>query len=161
MRKIRIGLIIAIALLSAYGLRNYHHSPSVTALAQPSNNSAVSSLNRDPSYSIDQLTQANRVASYLQQYQRLPNFYITKQQARRQGWDPAKANLCQQLPGRAIGGDHFANREHRLPIAAGRQWYEADVNYQCGHRNSDRILYSSDGLIFLTTDHYRSFKRLP
>jgi len=65
------------------------------------------------------------------------------------------------LPGRAIGGDRFSNRERRLPMQAGRQWYEADVNYNCGHRDADRLLYSSDGLIFLTTDHYRSFTPVP
>ncbi|WP_372772650.1 ribonuclease domain-containing protein [Pantoea sp. WEP] len=110
---------------------------------------------------IAQLTDAKRVARWLQQHHRLPDFYLTKSAARRQGWNPAQGNLCEVLPGRVIGGDRFSNRERRLPMQAGRQWYEADVNYDCGHRDADRLLYSSDGLIFLTTDHYRSFTPVP
>ncbi len=110
---------------------------------------------------IAQLTDANNVARWVQQHQRLPEFYLTKDEARRQGWNPSKGNLCDVLPGRAIGGDRFGNREKRLPMQHGRLWFEADVNYACGHRDADRLLYSSDGLIFLTTDHYRSFKRVP
>lgn len=109
---------------------------------------------------IAQLTDANTVVRWLQQHHRLPDVYLTKSEARRQGWNPAKGNLCKVLPGRAIGGDRFSNREQRLPMQAGRQWYEADVNDDCGHRDTDRLLYSSDGLIYLTTDHYRSFKRV-
>ncbi|WFL69157.1 ribonuclease domain-containing protein [Pantoea sp. X85] len=110
---------------------------------------------------ISQLTDANTVARWVQQHHTLPDLYLTKNEARRQGWNPSKGNLCEVLPGRAIGGDRFSNRERRLPMRAGRQWYEADVNYDCGHRDADRLLYSNDGLIFLTTDHYRSFKQVP
>ncbi|MDQ1225796.1 guanyl-specific ribonuclease Sa [Pantoea ananatis] len=69
-----------------------------------------------------------------------------------------KGDLCEVLPGRAIGGDRFSNRERKLPERADRQWFEADVNYRCGHREADRLVYSSDGLVFLSTDHYRTFK---
>ncbi|HAU5564826.1 TPA: hypothetical protein JD264_26145 [Serratia fonticola] len=109
---------------------------------------------------IAKLTEAHTVAQWLQQNHQLPDLYLTKSEARRQGWNPSKGDLCTVLPGRAIGGDRFSNREQRLPMQAGRQWYEADVNYDCGHRDADRLLYSSDGLIFLTTDHYRSFKQV-
>ncbi|WP_186369929.1 ribonuclease [Yersinia bercovieri] len=110
--------------------------------------------------SIEQLTQPKPVAKYLQAHHRLPDFYITKQQAREKGWDPKEGNLCQVLPGRAIGGDRFSNRERQLPQAKGRNWHEADVNYRCGHRGSDRLLYSNDGLIYLTQDHYKHFIRM-
>lgn len=63
------------------------------------------------------------------------------------------------MPGKAIGGDRFGNQEKGLPDAPSRQWFEADINYNCGHRGSDRLLYSSDGLIYVTTDHYRSFQQ--
>ena len=109
---------------------------------------------------IDRLTAESRVTGYLQQHQRLPDYYIRKSAARKQGWDPAKGNLCQVLPGRAIGGDRFSNREGGLPEKNGRSWYEADVNYQCGRRGADRLLYSSDGLIFVTRDHYRHFEQV-
>ncbi|MFA3781000.1 ribonuclease [Yersinia sp. 1652 StPb PI] len=110
--------------------------------------------------SIEQLTQHQQVAKYLQVHHRLPDFYLTKQQARAQGWDPKDGNLCKVLPGRAIGGDRFSNRERQLPEAKGRNWREADVNYRCGHRGSDRLLYSNDGLIYLTQDHYKRFIRM-
>ncbi|ORM68018.1 ribonuclease domain-containing protein [Pantoea rwandensis] len=109
---------------------------------------------------IAQRTEANTVARWLQQHHQLPDLYLTKSEARRQGWNPSKGDLCDVLPGRAIGGDRFSNREQRLPMQAGRKWFEADVNYDCGHRDADRLLYSSDGLIFITTDHYRSFKQV-
>nr|CBX80663.1 putative ribonuclease [Erwinia amylovora ATCC BAA-2158] len=115
---------------------------------------------RSDSRNISVLTQQRRVADYLQQHDRLPGYYMRKAEARRQGWDPARGNLCSVLPGKAIGGDRFSNREGGLPDKAGRRWFEADVNYQCGHRGTDRMLYSSDGLIFVTNDHYRHFERV-
>ncbi|MDF7658013.1 ribonuclease domain-containing protein [Erwiniaceae bacterium L1_54_6] len=139
-KKLWIGLIIALV-ASWAGLKPHFSAAPKTNIAQ--------------------LTDAETVARWLQQHHKLPDLYLTKSEARRQGWNPAKGNLCDVLPGRAIGGDHFGNREQRLPQQAGRQWYEADVNYDCGHRDADRLLYSSDGLIFLTTDHYRSFKPVP
>lgn len=107
--------------------------------------------------SIDKLTEQKRVVSYLQQHQRLPDYYITKKQAREQGWDARSGNLCSVLPGKAIGGDRFSNREGRLPTANKRVWREADINYSCGRRGAYRMLYSSDGLIFVTRDHYKNF----
>ncbi|CND18075.1 ribonuclease [Yersinia alsatica] len=110
--------------------------------------------------SIEQLTQHQQVVKYLQAHHRLPDFYITKQQAREKGWNPKDGNLCKVLPGKAIGGDRFSNRERQLPEAKGRNWHEADVNYRCGHRGTDRLLYSNDGLIYLTQDHYKHFIRM-
>nr|WP_294682284.1 ribonuclease domain-containing protein [uncultured Anaerotignum sp.] len=31
------------------------------------------------------------------------------------------------------------------------------MNYKWGYRGNDRILYSNDGLIFVTYDHYKTF----
>ncbi|CAM3785082.1 ribonuclease domain-containing protein [Xenorhabdus thuongxuanensis] len=109
---------------------------------------------------IDVLTEQTRVANYLRQHHTLPDYYITKKQARRFGWNARAGNLCEVLPDRAIGGDKFSNRENKLPTKSGRHWFEADVNYRCGHRGSDRLLYSNDGLIYLTVNHYNSFTRL-
>ncbi|MCH5717378.1 ribonuclease domain-containing protein [Niabella hibiscisoli] len=63
------------------------------------------------------------------------------------------------LPGRAIGGDVFSNREGGLPSAEKRKWFEADLNYKCGRRNADRLLYSNDGLVYVTYDHYKTFQQ--
>lgn len=128
----------------------------------PSTSSTLSPLPSNASQpnvsspSIEEKTQTDNVANYLQVHHQLPDFYITKKEARDKGWNAKKGNLCEVLPGRAIGGDRYTNREGLLPEQAERQWFEADVNYHCGHRGSDRLLFSNDGLIYLTTDHYRT-----
>ena len=109
---------------------------------------------------IDQLTSEEIVLEYLKENKKLPDYYITKKEAGKSGWEAKKGNLCEVLPDRAIGGDIFTNREKSLPDKKGRIWYEADINYSCGHRNADRILFSSDGLIFVTHDHYKSFEKI-
>ncbi|WP_448321887.1 ribonuclease domain-containing protein [Streptomyces sp. CO7] len=72
----------------------------------------------------------------------------------------SKGNLAEVAPGKSIGGDVFSNREGRLPSASGRTWREADINYVSGFRNADRLVYSSDWLIYKTTDHYATFTRI-
>lgn len=105
------------------------------------------------------LTDEETVVDYVRQNNRLPDYYITKNQARKLGWKPETGNLCEVLPGKAIGGDHFGNRENRLPKIKSRKYFEADINYNCGRRGSDRLIYSSDGLIFITKDHYKTFQK--
>lgn len=148
--------IIVIMLLIGYALKACH-SPSTSHIT-PSSTTQQSSTS---ALSITANTDPSNVARYLRAHQTLPDYYIRKGEARRKGWVASKGNLCEVLPGRVIGGDRFSNREHRLPEQAGRSWQEADVNFSCGRRNSDRLLFSSDGLIYLTTDHYRSFQQVP
>ena len=92
---------------------------------------------------------------------RLPQRYLTKNEASRAGWRPGD-DLCRAAPGKAIGGDRFGNREGRLPRAqrAG-VWYEADLDFNCGRRGAKRLVWSSDGLIYVTTDHYQTFRQVP
>ena len=149
-KKHLIAAIFAI-IATAAGLRHPAQSPAST----PSPQTAQQGAN-----AISTLTAQQHVTTYLQQHQHLPDFYLQKRDARKQGWDPATGNLCHVLPGRAIGGDRFSNREGALPEKAGRRWFEADVNYRCGQRGSDRLLYSSDCLIFVTRDHYRHFQQV-
>lgn len=91
---------------------------------------------------------------------RLPPRYVTKREAERMGWRPGD-DLCRTAPGRTIGGDVFGNRERRLPSAARRTWREADLDFNCGRRGARRLVYSSDGLIFVTVDHYETFREVP
>jgi hypothetical protein len=119
--------------------------------------STSSDGNSSAQVSIDQLTEEKTVISYVKQNHKLPDYYITKNEARKQGWNPSKGNLCDVLPGKAIGGDHFGNREGRLPD--GEKYFEADVNYHCGGRNADRIIYTRNGDVYLTKNHYRSFEK--
>ena len=60
----------------------------------------------------------------------------------------------------SIGGDYFGNRENLLPNKKNRKWYECDINYNGGYRNSERIVFSNDGLIYYTSNHYESFEQL-
>jgi hypothetical protein len=90
----------------------------------------------------------------------LPPRYLTKRAAEKLGWRPG-SDLCHSAPGHAIGGDSFSNREHRLPDKPGRHWHEADLDYACGARGARRLLWSSDGLVFITVNHYSSFMPVP
>lgn len=87
----------------------------------------------------------------------LPKYYINSQTAFSQGWEPNEGNLSEVCPGKMIYGGVFENRKGQLPMSPNRIWYEADINYKSGYRNSQRILWSNDGLIFMTYDHYRTY----
>ncbi len=105
-------------------------------------------------------TSKEEVALYLHLYHKLPSNYITKKEAEAQGWDSKRGNLDEILPGMSIGGSTFGNYEGLLPAADGRKYYECDIDYGGGYRNAKRIIYSSDGLVFYTEDHYKSFEQL-
>ena len=120
--------------------------------------SDFSNKNNDSSNQIDELTNDEIVVKYLKEHGELPEYYITKSEAKSLGWIPSKGNLCEVAPGKAIGGDIWTNRQKSLPTKSGRKYFEADLNYNCGNRNADRVVFSNDGLVFVTFDHYRSFE---
>lgn len=103
---------------------------------------------------------AEAVAAYIHAYGCLPDFYMTKNEARDLfGWEGgALDNLA---PGRAIGGDRFRNYEGQLPHAPGRYYTECDIGtIGNGSRGAKRIVFSNDGLVFYTEDHYETFELL-
>lgn len=100
------------------------------------------------------------VALYLHLYGRLPDNYITKKEAENLGWDSKKGNLWEVAPGMSIGGSRFGNYEGQLPEEKGRSYYECDLEYDGGYRGAKRLVYSDDGLIFYTEDHYKTFEQL-
>ncbi|WP_195723897.1 S-layer homology domain-containing protein, partial [Bacillus sp. RIT694] len=102
----------------------------------------------------------DEVAQYIKQNKKLPDNFITKQQAEALGWVNRDGNLHKVAPGKSIGGDIFENRKKQLPNAPGRTWYEADINYVSDYRGNDRIVYSSDGLVYKTSDHYKTFTEI-
>jgi len=114
--------------------------------------------NNTSNNNIDELTNDELVVKYLKEHGELPDYYITKSEAKSLGWVPSKGNLCEVAPGKAIGGDIWTNRQKSLPTKSGRKYFEADLNYNCGNRNADRVVFSNDGLVFVTFDHYRSFE---
>lgn len=105
-------------------------------------------------------TTKDEVARYLHTYGRLPDNYITKKEAQKLGWDSKKGNLTEIAPGKSIGGSHFGNYEGQLPEKDGRKYYECDLEYDGGYRGAERLIYSNDGLIFYTGDHYKTFEQL-
>ncbi|MER1955233.1 MAG: ribonuclease domain-containing protein [Desemzia incerta] len=102
----------------------------------------------------------DEVAAYLHQFGELPPNYLTKQEAEALGWDNEKGNLWEVTDQMSIGGNKFGNYEGLLPEKDGRIYYEADIDYQGEYRGPKRIVYSNDGLIFYTDDHYESFAQL-
>lgn len=93
---------------------------------------------------------------YLKYLNKLPDCYISGEFAEALGWRPKKANLHLILPKKMLF-DTFENRENKLLQKQGIIWYEADINYTTGKRNNLRIVYSNNGLIFATYDHYITF----
>jgi len=119
------------------------------------NENAVPELDENGTYNSKE-----DVSLYLHLYDHLPSNYITKSEARSLGWSggPVESYAPE---GTAIGGDSFGNREGLLPAADGRSYYECDID-TVGEtsRGAKRIIYSNDGLIYYTDDHYASFTLL-
>ena len=116
---------------------------------------AALAVEKDGTYS-----DKDHVALYLHTYGHLPDNYIRKSEARDLGWDAGKGNLWDVAPGMSIGGDRFGNREGNLPDKKGRKYYECDINYEGGYRGGERIVYSDDGDIYYSEDHYDNFELL-
>jgi hypothetical protein len=105
-------------------------------------------------------TSPEDVGEYLHLYGQLPGNYLTKSEARDLGWVSEDGNLWEVTDQMSIGGDRFGNREGLLPKADGRKWFECDVNYAGGYRGADRVVFSNDGLVYYTEDHYESFTEI-
>lgn len=101
------------------------------------------------------------VGLYLYLYGKLPSNFITKKEAQNLGWVSKEGNLWEVAPGMSIGGDKFGNYEGLLPEAKGRQYYECDIDtVGRDSRGAKRLVYSNDGLIYYTEDHYETFELL-
>ncbi len=101
----------------------------------------------------------NSVAQYIVLYEHLPSNYITKAEATALGWQGG--GLEEYAPGKSIGGDRFSNREGLLPKQSGRSYTECDIDTRGKNsRGAKRIVFSNDGLIYYTDDHYKTFELL-
>ncbi len=104
-------------------------------------------------------TSKDEVALYIHTYGKLPSNFITKNEARDLGWDGG--SLEPYAPGKSIGGDYFGNYEGLLPEKRGRKYTECDIDTKGrSSRGEKRIVFSNDGLIYYTDDHYSSFTLL-
>lgn len=99
------------------------------------------------------------VALYIHTYGKLPPNYITKKEAEKLGWEGGSVE--KYAPGKAIGGSYFGNYEGSLPTADGREYHECDIDTNgASSRGAKRIVYSNDGLVYYTEDHYETFELL-
>ena len=99
------------------------------------------------------------VALYIHTYGELPSNFMPKNEAKKLGW--SGGGLDDYAYGMCIGGDHFGNYEGLLPDANGRTWTECDIDtLHAKSRGAKRIIFSNDGLIYYTDDHYESFELL-
>ena len=99
------------------------------------------------------------VARYIHTYDHLPENFITKKQAQALGWEGG--SLEPYAPGKCIGGSRFGNYEGILPEKDGRTYTECDIDtLRAEKRGGKRIVFSNDGLIYYTEDHYETFELL-
>ena len=162
------ALLLALLLLTAAGTPAQARSkkkktatPRVTATANvmPTPSPAPT---EEPGIVVEEneeYTDKEHVAAYLRIYHKLPSNYITKRDAQNLGWSGnGGESIWKYAPGKSIGGSRFGNYEGQLPDKEGRRWYECDIDYNGKSRGVKRIVYSSDGLIYYTEDHYKTFE---
>ncbi|MDO4850756.1 MAG: ribonuclease domain-containing protein [Actinomycetota bacterium] len=153
-------LLLCLSLLSACthgdsGPQQGSPTPAVTQPTQGGKPTQGPTVDENGSY-----TSKEDVALYLHTYGHLPGNFISKTKAKRAGWVASEGNLDQVCPGKSIGGGRYQNDEGALPDAKGRTWTECDIGYSGGRRGPERMIFSNDGLIYYTPDHYRHFERL-
>ena len=158
LRKILPVLLLLLAVLILLPPARESTAPSAAPETQQTED--LSLLNEEKKLPEDgSYTTKEDVAAYLIQYGHLPGNFVTKAEARKAGW--TGGSLERVLPGKCIGGDSFGNQEGLLPKAKGRSWRECDINtLGKKSRGEERLIWSSDGLIYYTDDHYESFTRI-
>ena len=128
--------------------------PTPESTPTPEPTATPSPIDEDGTY-----TTKEDVALYLHLYGHLPGNFITKKQAQKLGWPGG--SLESYAPGKCIGGDWFGNYEGLLPTAKGREYHECDIDTLGARRRGvKRIIFSNDGLIYYTEDHYETFTLL-
>lgn len=127
--------------------------PAAAAAQSPERPPDAPAVDEDGEY-----TEKDELALYIHLYGHLPGNFVTKAEAEAAGWTGGAVGKV--LPGKSIGGDRFYNREGLLPKASGRVWTECDVGERRNTRGAERIVFSNDGLIYYTPDHYDSFELL-
>ena len=136
-------------------------SQSSSATAEKSDKSSASeAASQSPSDLIPEdgtYTTKEDVALYIHTYGKLPQNFITKKAAKKLGWQGG--SLEDYAPGKCIGGDYFGNYEGLLP--EDKEYHECDIGtLGKSKRGAKRIIYSDDGYIYYTGDHYESFELL-
>lgn len=112
---------------------------------------------------LNTIQNANPLGDSLRKTRRLSNNFVPKSVAIKNGWKPGKV-IGIYIPGGQISGDVFDNIPPLLPMKHGRVWYEADVCFlgtmSRAKQPGTRLLYSSDGLLYITKDHYNTLHKI-
>lgn len=146
-------------------------APETTAPAAKTTVTATSSYTQELTTSTTVITTEARldengvyttkddVALYIYTYGKLPANFITKKEAQALGWQGG--SLEPYAPGKCIGGSYYGNYEGTLPSKKGRSYTECDIDtLGNASRGAKRIVFSNDGLIYYTSDHYKTFQLL-
>lgn len=135
---------------------------SATEATTEATTEAATEATTEPKAAIEengQYTTREDVALYIHTYNKLPSNFITKKAAQAKGWQGG--SLEKFAPGCSIGGDRFGNYEGVLPKVSGRTYTECDIDTMgAKSRGAKRIVFSNDGLIYYTEDHYETFTLL-
>ena len=159
--KIRTRLIALVALLMAVVLILSSCAADAAVTGKKKKNTPTPAVTATPEVTEESgpIIEPQRIADYLFEHGELPENFITKQEARDLGWNGYNY-LSDVAPGMSIGGDYFGNYEGKLPKIKGRKYYECDCWYTGGKRNACRIIYSNDGHVWYTEDHYNTFTEM-
>lgn len=168
-RIYKLLILFGVALIgffAGYFFRQSLETPTPTSepvIVEPSNTNQTNSttttttnttIEKDGVYDTK-----DEVALYIHTYGVLPQNFMTKKEAREHGWKGGSLHLV--VEGKCIGGDVFNNFEGELPSKEGRTYYECDIGtLKSKKRGKKRIIYSNDGLVYYTGDHYETFELL-
>ncbi|MFL8907106.1 ribonuclease domain-containing protein [Helcococcus kunzii] len=162
-KSIKILLIMIISIFSIVSCtKSSNKLESYDTIVESSKNKNDSKSDEITSTKIDEnghYYSKDEVALYLHTFGKLPSNYLTKNEAKKLGWDAQKGNLWKVTDKGVIGGDRFGNREGNL--SSNEKYFEADVNYNGGHRGAERLVYTTNGkVIYYSNDHYKNFEVL-
>ena len=163
-RLIKLSFISLLAVATIFSCQNKRvaktETINETTIKEQSSSPTNTSIDENGTY-----TSKDDVALYIYTYHKLPKNYITKNEAKKLGWNSSKNYVGDVAIGKSIGGDRYGNYEKRLPDIKGRKYIECDIDYGGKKRNAKRIIYAEDfdesiGFIFYTEDHYKTFEKL-
>ena len=157
MKKRIFALTLVIVLLQLWNVSSY------AAAKFSDNDISIRYIAEDDVCSVEyggKYTDPHEVALYLHCFEELPSNFITKSDAKALGWVNKEGNLWDVTDRKSIGGDHFYPREDQIPEILGVECWECDVNYNGRFREAERLVFSRDGKIYYTNDHYKTFTQL-
>ena len=161
-----LSMLSGTALASKKKKQKATPSPAPTPVVTPAPEASIDPESPDAAlwalYDIEETgfySSPEEVATFIYFFNRLPDNYLTKAEARNLGWDSYKGNLWDVAPGMSIGGDRFGNYEGLLPTDG--DYRECDVNYTGGRRQAERLIFDvTDWDVYYTADHYTTFTQL-